>query len=118
LGGDRLAEVERRRSAAAAALRRLAGLSVHGTPALEHLCRPDATLDDVADAALPADPATRRLVETEARYAPHVVRERARVERGRRMVEMRLPPDLDLAETPGLRREAREQIARCRPARV
>ena len=116
--GERLAAVERRRAEAATALRRLAGLTVHGTPALEHLCRPLTTLDDVDDAALPADPATRRLVETEARYAPYVARERARVDRGRRMAETRLPADLDLSDAPGIRREARDQIARGRPTRV
>jgi tRNA uridine 5-carboxymethylaminomethyl modification enzyme len=138
---ERIAAIERRRAEAAAALRRLAAtaivprpdvsarLAAAGAPvpdgpagALDYLCRPGASLAAVAaalpDLDLPADEATAALVETEARYLGYVARERAQAERARRLDELRLPDWLDVSGTPGLRREAREQIARYRPRSV
>src|SRR5581483_803186 len=67
---------------------------------------------------LPADEATALLVETEARYLGYVARERAQADRARRLDEMRLPDWLDVSGAPGLRREAREQIAKYCPRSV
>ena len=141
LSPERIAAVERRRAEAAAALRRLAGTTIVPRPdvavrlegagapvpdgpvrALDYLCRPGASLAAVATVLrgldLPADEATALLVETEARYLGYVARERAQADRARRLDEMRLPDWLDVSGAPGLRREAREQIAKYRPRSV
>jgi tRNA uridine 5-carboxymethylaminomethyl modification enzyme len=97
--GDHLAAVEQRRAAAASALRALAGVVVSPVGA-------------------PSDPDVDALVKTERQYGPYVKRERQRIEQSRRLQEVRLPPDLDVTNAPGLRREARDQIARYRPGRM
>jgi tRNA uridine 5-carboxymethylaminomethyl modification enzyme len=139
ISGERLAAIERRRDEAAAALRRLAGTVLVPRPelnaalaaapeitaptrAIDYLCRPGASLDAVAIASngapgqadgLPSDPDTRALVETEARYAGYVERERAQAARAHRLEAIRLGEDA--SEAVGLRREAREALRRYRP---
>jgi tRNA uridine 5-carboxymethylaminomethyl modification enzyme len=144
LGGERLAAVERRRDAAAAALRRLAKTTFvpppatqpprppspdaqHPSPgggrppavnALEYLRRPDGSIEALVERVegLPSDGETRELVQTEARYAGYVARQRAQAERRQRLDLARLPAGAERAA--GLRREAREQLARYRPRTV
>jgi tRNA uridine 5-carboxymethylaminomethyl modification enzyme len=129
ISGERLAAVERRRDEAAAALRRLAGMTIvpawpergdGSVNALEWLRRPDSSIEELVGRVegLPADAETRTLVQTEARYAGYVARERAQAERRRRLDFLRLPAAAEAALAPGLRREAREQIERYRPRTI
>lgn len=60
------------------------------------------------------------LAELEARtkYAGYIKRQDEEVDRHRRNEETALPPDLDYASLTGLSHEARQQLARVRPATV
>ncbi len=55
-------------------------------------------------------------VETDARYAAYLERQRADIEAFRRDESLALPPDLDYAGISGLSREVRELLERSRPA--
>jgi tRNA uridine 5-carboxymethylaminomethyl modification enzyme len=111
----RWARFERKRAAletarAAVALR----------PALvQAMRRPGAALDELA-ADVPAVQALaaplRGLLEVELRYAGYVEREAEAVERQRTLEATPLPAELDYAAVLGLPREAREKLARVRPA--
>jgi tRNA uridine 5-carboxymethylaminomethyl modification enzyme len=57
-------------------------------------------------------------VELEAKYAGYIEREIEAMDRARRMEEYCIPVDLDFAIVRGLRYEAREKLARFRPATV
>jgi tRNA uridine 5-carboxymethylaminomethyl modification enzyme len=123
IGGERLAAVERRRDEAAAALRRLARTTVaipEPVNALEYLRRPETSIDDLVGPVegLPTSAETRELVQTEARYAGYVARERTQAERRRRLDSLRLPDGPEAARAAGLRAEAREQIERYRPRTI
>ncbi len=84
------------------------------------LRRPGVTLADMTDLpdletpALPADVALQ--LETEARYSGYVERQQAEIERQRQHEEMPIPDDFDYAAVPGLSAEARQKLARHRPA--
>jgi tRNA uridine 5-carboxymethylaminomethyl modification enzyme len=54
-------------------------------------------------------------VETDARYAAYLERQRADIEAFRRDESLALPPDLDYAGISGLSREVRELLERARP---
>ena len=53
-----------------------------------------------------------------AKYAGYIRKQEEQVERMRRMEERALPEDLDYRNVHGLRAEAREKLARFRPATV
>jgi tRNA uridine 5-carboxymethylaminomethyl modification enzyme len=57
-------------------------------------------------------------LEIEARYAGYIERQQREIERARPQVETALPADLDYASVVGLSNEAREKLARVRPATV
>jgi tRNA uridine 5-carboxymethylaminomethyl modification enzyme len=76
-----------------------------------------AALDpDLAARALPREVSEE--VETEVKYAGYVARQEADVERTRRLEEKRIPAAFDFAGIPGLGREAKEKLARVRPASI
>ncbi|MEQ1891480.1 MAG: tRNA uridine-5-carboxymethylaminomethyl(34) synthesis enzyme MnmG, partial [Planctomycetota bacterium] len=54
--------------------------------------------------------------EADVKYAGYVERQRLAVERMQRSEGTLIPADLDLAGLTGLRQEAREKLARLRPA--
>jgi len=92
-----------------------------GVNALLFLSRPEVRYDVVAEVCPPPAPLdmhTREQVEIEAKYAGYIERQREQVERARRLEEMRIPADLDYAALTGLRNEAKEKLARARPATV
>jgi len=64
--------------------------------------------------ALPPRLAER--VEVEARYEAYIEKELARVERIRHLEERPIPDGIDYAALAGLRNEAKEKLARFRPA--
>jgi tRNA uridine 5-carboxymethylaminomethyl modification enzyme len=57
-------------------------------------------------------------LETEARYAGYIERQRSEIERQRRHAETALPADLDYAAVRGLSNEVREKLERIRPASI
>ncbi|HMQ30469.1 MAG TPA: FAD-dependent oxidoreductase [Chloroflexaceae bacterium] len=56
------------------------------------------------------------LVEVECKYGGYIARQRREVERLRRLEGRRIPADFDYGALPGLRNEARQVLARFRPA--
>jgi len=91
--------------------------------ALEVLSRPGFTYADLAaitDLPYPDgyDPAVIEQVEIEAKYAGYLVKQEAEVARLRRLEGWWIPESLDYGAVPGLRREARERLARFRPVTV
>jgi tRNA uridine 5-carboxymethylaminomethyl modification enzyme len=54
-------------------------------------------------------------LETEARYAGYIERQRAEIERQRKHQTTGIPEDLDYAMVRGLSNEVREKLARIRP---
>ena len=137
VGAGRAAAVERKREQSADLRARLEGQRIFPSAAVnaalgacqveplsqpmsafELLARPDlryAQLQAALD--LPAAPAAiAEQVEIEAKYGGYIDRQRREVERMRRMDGRRIPPDLDYAALSGLRNEARQVLARFRPA--
>lgn len=68
----------------------------------------------LAQLAIPADALEQ--VVLEAKYAGYMRRQEAEVERFRKMESKPIPPHFDYAAVPQLRTEAREKLARVRPA--
>jgi tRNA uridine 5-carboxymethylaminomethyl modification enzyme len=62
--------------------------------------------------------AIRTSVEVRVKYKGYIERERAAVERQRKMERMALPEDIDYAAIVGLRLEAAEKLARIRPLNI
>jgi len=92
-----------------------------GVSLLRILRRPGVAFADVAE--IDPELAARRLpaavveqVSIEAKYAGYIARQRADVERLRRMEEAAIPEGIDYASLQGLRGEAREKLAAVRPA--
>jgi len=92
-----------------------------GLNAYKLLQRPEASYDLVAalsppPSSLPPDAAEQ--VWIEAHYAGYITRQQHQVERARRLEDLAIPPALDYDAIAGLRNEAREKLARVRPATV
>ncbi|UCF81442.1 MAG: tRNA uridine-5-carboxymethylaminomethyl(34) synthesis enzyme MnmG [Acidobacteriota bacterium] len=87
----------------------------------EILRRPEMTLERMRP-LLPAGlwenlaPKERRIVEGRVKYEGYVAREREEVERMRRRAALRIPKKFSFENISGLSREARERLARVRPA--
>lgn len=75
-------------------------------------------IEQVAPPAAPLSGESREQVEIEARYAGYIERQQMEVERARRLEDRRIPAGFDYAAVPGLRNEAREQLAHYRPLTV
>jgi tRNA uridine 5-carboxymethylaminomethyl modification enzyme len=72
-----------------------------------------------ADGGLPAlDDATAVEVELRIKYAGYIAKEQQRAAKARRLEDHALPASLDYAALPGLRSEARQQLARVQPRTV
>jgi tRNA uridine 5-carboxymethylaminomethyl modification enzyme len=132
--------VERKRGAVEAEVRRLddfylsyapafqerfeaAGLGTlrQGLTASDVLCRPEAAYSallalGVGDTSLTADEIEQ--VETEVKYRGYLERQQREVERVERFGTRRIPEAIDYATLRGLRNEAREKLARFRPATI
>jgi len=110
-------------------------LSAHRLPpitrnltALEYLRRPGVTygslagaLDDLGASSHPLPgwalaPQVAERVEIAARYAAYIDKERAQVDRARRFEARPIPSAVDFDALGSLRTEARQQLARFRPA--
>jgi tRNA uridine 5-carboxymethylaminomethyl modification enzyme len=66
--------------------------------------------------SLPVAADVREQVVLEAKYAGYIGRQAAEVERFRKLESRPIPPHFDYAAVPQLRAEAREKLARVRPA--
>src|SRR5262249_17022246 len=62
--------------------------------------------------------AARKQVILEAKYAGYIGRQAQQVERFQRMENRSIPPHFDFAAVPQLRAEAKEKLARVRPANL
>lgn len=91
-----------------------------GSPvrAIDLLRRPAVSYAAVAAAAGELPPEVAEQVEVEAKYEGYVRQQSIEVERRRRLERRRLPEGLDYGEVVGLRAEARQKLARFRPASV
>ncbi len=86
--------------------------------AFDLLSRPALRYDQLQAAlGLPdAPPTVVEQVKIEATYGGYIDRQRREVARMHKMDSRRIPPNLDYAAIPGLRNEARQVLARFRPA--
>ncbi len=83
------------------------------------LRRPEATWKDVAARLSELSGVSRevaRQVEYDAKYAGYIARQQIEIERQQRLAARRIPGVLDYNTIPHLREEAREKLARVRPA--
>jgi tRNA uridine 5-carboxymethylaminomethyl modification enzyme len=92
-----------------------------GINALQFLRRPEVAYALVVELSpppsqLPAEVGEQ--VEIEAKYAGYIEKQRNEVDRFRRLEEWRIPAEIDYGALQGLRLEAREKLARIRPATV
>jgi tRNA uridine 5-carboxymethylaminomethyl modification enzyme len=67
-------------------------------------------------AALPSPPAVIEQVELETKYAGHIEKQAQQIERFQKMETRHIPSHFDYTAVPQLRMEAREKLARIRPA--
>jgi tRNA uridine 5-carboxymethylaminomethyl modification enzyme len=95
----------------------VAPLSAEAT-AEELLRRPDVRYAQIQPALeLPAAPSeVVEQVEIQAKYGGYLVKQQREVDRLRRMESRRLPDEIDYSTVRGLRNEARQVLARFRPA--
>ncbi|GIV98579.1 MAG: tRNA uridine 5-carboxymethylaminomethyl modification enzyme MnmG [Herpetosiphonaceae bacterium] len=86
--------------------------------AAELLRRPDASYSRLREALELEDlpKAVMEQVEIETKYAGYIAKELKAAERVHKMENRRLPQDLDIEAVPNLRKEARQVLARFRPA--
>jgi tRNA uridine 5-carboxymethylaminomethyl modification enzyme len=89
------------------------------------LRRPDVTWEQVRDmlsgtsgSPLSGSPDAVEQVVLEAKYSGYLARQAAQVERFQRLESRPIPPHFDYAAVPQLRAEAREKLARVRPASI
>jgi len=87
------------------------------------LQRPDAAIEDLADAlpelfVAPFDAEVRRLIAVEARYSGYVERQRGEIERLRAAEAWQIPSGFDFAGIAQMRHEAREKFTRIRPRTI
>ncbi len=132
--------VEAQRIAIAAELERLQHTTLRPTPELrawlaqhglapqeealsahQFLRRPGASYEIIAHFAAGPHPLSHAVVEQvtlEAQYEGYVAKQQRQVERSARLEHRPIPDELDLAAISGLSSEARERLARHRPATV
>lgn len=114
------ARVRRKEERLRRARRRLEAVFVEGRSLAARLRRPGVCAADVVGLdeelrALGLDRQELSELEAEVKYEGYIARQRAEVERLRRMEARRLPEDLDYGAVPGLSSEARERLAQRRP---
>ncbi len=83
------------------------------------LRRPETTWKDVAARLSELSGVSRevaRQVEYDAKYAGYIARQEVEIQRQQRLAARRIPGVLDYNAVPHLRQEAREKLARVRPA--
>lgn len=90
-----------------------------GIPLIKRLARPEVTWDELV-AICPELSGFRQDVAEQVmydvKYEGYLMREELAIERQRRLAAKRIPGDINYAEVPHLRAEAREKLSRIRPA--
>ena len=84
------------------------------------LRRPDTDYDKLSKAFVLPElaPDVKEQLEISIRYEGYIEKQKEQVSRMERLEEQRLPEDIDYAEVPSLRDEAREKLAQVRPFSV
>lgn len=135
---ERYAQVEARRRVVQAELERLAGTVISpnggnydkllalglepladGVNALQYLRRPEVSygaIQVLAPPPQPLPPPEVEQVEIEAKYAGYIAKQQRHVERMRRLERRPIPAEFNYDTVLGLRNEARQKLARFRPA--
>jgi tRNA uridine 5-carboxymethylaminomethyl modification enzyme len=118
---ERLRRLEEKEEAIAALRLALSGIRTGGVPLDQILRRPEVSLEGLLDGHPDLAPfAARRdvieAVEIEVKYEGYIRRAREHVERMARLEDVRIPAGIDYGQVPSLRAEAREKLARLRPA--
>ncbi len=118
-----LERVERKRAKVERTLALLRSRRHDGKDLLRILRQPEARFADVA--ALDPELASAEFlpdeieeIEIEAKYEAYIERQKAQVEKLRRLEEMQLPEDFDYSLVRGIRAESREKLSRIRPRSV
>ncbi|GIW74607.1 MAG: tRNA uridine 5-carboxymethylaminomethyl modification enzyme MnmG [Phycisphaerales bacterium] len=120
--GRQRTEAFRQRQEALEALRTVvASARVDGRPMAQALRRPEYDdrrfeRDVAAWAGQSFDPRVLRTVAAEIRYEPYIQRQQAEIRRQREMEHKAIPPEVDYQAMTSLRTEARQALARFRPA--
>jgi len=120
IGEEPMDRLRAKEEAMARTLEFMASHRHEGVTLAQRLRRPHVTFDEVADLspelrALCADPLVREQVEIELKYEGYVQRQRAQVERFRRMENRQIPKDVDYDRIKDLKPEARQKLAQVRP---
>jgi tRNA uridine 5-carboxymethylaminomethyl modification enzyme len=92
-----------------------------GVNALQFLRRPEITyamLETLTPDGDPLSPEVAEQVAVEAKYAGYIEKQQQQVERLRRLEQRRIPASFDYNSVVGIKTEAREKLARFRPATV
>jgi tRNA uridine 5-carboxymethylaminomethyl modification enzyme len=122
---ERWAAFNAKREAVAAEQQRLGGLSTNGARATALLKRPEFGYREVVELvgssdALHSMPDERReqvelQVETQAKYAGYIDRQKREIAKHAKQESLRLPEDIDYAAVDGLSNEARQKLSAARP---
>ena len=122
VGADRVAQLERHEAEIARCEAFLSSHRVEGKTLAERLRRPDVTVETLDELpgwrAAGFDPRAAEQAAIDATYAGYVARQAADVRKAKRWGAVRIPDGFDYAGLAHLRTEAREKLARVRPADV
>ena len=122
VGADRVSQLERHEEEIARCQAFLSSHRVEGKTLAERLRRPDVTVETLDELpewrAAAFDPRAAEQAAIDAKYAGYVARQAADVRKAKRWGAVRIPDGFDYAGLSHLRTEAREKLARVRPADV
>jgi tRNA uridine 5-carboxymethylaminomethyl modification enzyme len=121
IDAESIRRLERKEATIRAVVERLERTFAGGTSLARILRRPEVSFEALEAehptvAAFRLDDECREQVEIEVKYAGYIERQHADVERSRAMEDAAIPPGLDFAEVPTLRREAVEKLTAIGPA--
>ena len=119
VGSDRRDQLAAHEAAIAHGVQTIGQSRREGKTLDQWLRRPEVTWEQVAGwepslASLP--PRAARQVEIEAKYAGYIARQRDEIAKAARHESTRIPDAFDFHAVPSLRTEAKEKLARVRPA--
>ncbi|WP_164102867.1 tRNA uridine-5-carboxymethylaminomethyl(34) synthesis enzyme MnmG [Candidatus Laterigemmans baculatus] len=119
VGGERVRRLGAKLAEIAQGLEWLASGRVGEQPAEKYLKRPEVEWDEIVShvpALAGLSAAAARQVMYDVKYSGYVDRQRAEVDRHRRLSEKKIPLNFDYAAIRPLRTEARQKLSQVRPA--